>query len=315
MKILPKHILKMICGLIGLTVANTVPAQITLQTQATSTLVTTGSNSLQHVMQAWMSHFSSEYPQQDFHATFPGSETAMGLLTSGQTDFALMSRPLTSEEIYEFHRNHSYEPTVIPIALDALAVYVHKQNQLTGLTLQELDRIFSQTRLRGGRNIINWELVGGTDNVINLYGRNKTSGTYHLFKQKVLIHGEYKETVHSGPTSDAVMIQVANDRYGLGYNGIASGNENVKSLPLSRGKGEPFYEASLNNIMSGDYPLTRFMFLVVNKKPNQKLQDNMKQFMAFILSPKGQAIANNHGLIPLPDSVISKSMSQIEGKI
>ena len=149
-----------------------------------------------------------------------------------------------------------------------LAVYVHKDNPIKGLTLQQVDAIFSKTR-KGGydRDIRTWGDLGLTgeweNKPISLYGRNSASGTYGYFKEHALFKGDYKDEVKEQPGSSSVVQGVASDKYGIGYSGIGYKTSDVRAVPLSDETGQvsEFVAAEPENAYSGDYPLSRFLYL------------------------------------------------------
>src|SRR4029079_10720170 len=156
-----------------------------------------------------------------------------------------------------FEKKFGYKPTEIKVAIDALAVFVHKDNPIKGLSLVQVDGIFGSTRKRGGKDIKTWGDVGQLDrgsSAIALYGRNSASGTYGFFKEHALQKGDFKPTVKEQPGSSAVVQGVAADASGIGYSGIGYITSGVRALPLSE-KGGSFVEPTYENCLSGDYPM------------------------------------------------------------
>jgi phosphate transport system substrate-binding protein len=148
-----------------------------------------------------------------------------------------MSREMKADESNKFEQKFGYKPTVVRVALDALAVYVHKDNPIQSLTLQQVDAIFSSTRKSGApSDITTWGQLGLTGEwagkAISLYGRNSASGTYGYFKEHALAKGDYKATVKEQPGSAAVVQGVSADLGGIGYSGIGYKTSEVRAVPI-----------------------------------------------------------------------------------
>jgi phosphate transport system substrate-binding protein len=196
-----------------------------------------------------------------------------------------------------------------------LAVYVHKDNPIAGLTLQQVDAIFSKTR-KGGltKGITTWGDLGLTgdwkDKPISLYGRNSASGTYGYFKKHALFKGDYKDEVKEQPGSSSVVQGVATDKYGIGYSGIGYMTSDVHAVPLSSETGDDveFMAAEPDNAYSGDYPLARFLYLSVNYKPGSQLDDLRKEFVRFVFSKQGQEVVVKDGYLPVPATVAREEL-------
>ncbi|MFO7577977.1 MAG: substrate-binding domain-containing protein, partial [Pelovirga sp.] len=168
------------------------------------TLKSIGSDSMNNEMTLWAEGFLSHYPNVQIEIEGKGSGTAPTALISGTSHFGPMSRPMKGKEIDDFEKRYGYKPTELNTSIDMLAVYVHKDNPIACLTLQQVDAIFSKTR-RGGleENIRTWGDLGLTGAIasqpISLYGRNSASGTYGFFKDNALFGGDYKDEVKEQP--------------------------------------------------------------------------------------------------------------------
>jgi phosphate transport system substrate-binding protein len=226
-----------------------------------------------------------------------------------------MSREMKSTEIDAFEKKYGYKPTPVKVAIDALAVYVHKDNPVNGLTLQQVDGIFSSTRKSGGKNATTWGQVGLTgdwsNKPISLYGRNSASGTYGYFKEFALMKGDYKPTVKEQPGSSSVVQGVSSDLGGIGYSGIGYKTSGVKAIKLGKSADklvEPTYEDCLN----GSYPLARFLYIYVNKAPNQPMDTLTREFLKFVLSKEGQEIVVKDGYYPLPAQIEQENMAKLK---
>ncbi len=277
-------------------------------TGVTGNLNSVGSDTLNNLMALWTEGFKKAYPSVVTQVEGKGSSTAPPALIEGTAQLGPMSREMKATEIDEFEKKFGYKPTAIPVAIDALAFYVHKDNPIEGLSLKQLDSVFSSTYKRGGKPIATWGEAGldkWGGKTMSLYGRNSASGTYGFVKKIVLQKGDYKATVKEQPGSSAVVQGVATDLAGIGYSGIGYRTSGVRALPLSETGGK-YFEPNVENCLSGDYPLARFLLLYVNKKPGQPLDKLTQEFINYVLSKEGQEIVVKDKYFPLPAEVVKK---------
>ncbi len=275
-----------------------------------------GSDTMNNMMALWCERFSKFYPSVRCQIEGKGSSTAPPALIAGTAELGPMSRPLKNTEIDKFEKKFGYKPTVVRVALDALAVYVNKDNPLEGLTIPQLDAIFSKTRRCGYPEDINrWDQLGlggrWAGKTISLYGRNSASGTYGFFKKHALCKGDYKDRVKEQPGSASVVQSVTRDLYGIGYSGIGYRTSGVRVLPLARKAGQPFSAPTNENVLNGSYPLGRFLYVVINKAPNRPLDPLVREFLLFVLSREGQQGVVKAGYDPLPYGVLMKEREKI----
>lgn len=278
-------------------------------------LSSVGSDTLANLMTLWAEEFKHLYPNINIQIQAAGSSTAPPALTEGTSNMGPMSRKMKDKEIEAFEKKYGYKPTAIPVAIDALAVYVHKDNPIKGLTIPEVDAVFSANRKCGHKeDVTNWGQLGLTggwaSRDIQLYGRNSVSGTYGYFKKKALCKGDYKNTVNEQPGSASVVQSVSSSINGIGYSGIGYRTSGVRAVPLSK-KGDDFIEASAENAISGKYPLARFLYIYVNKNPNRPVTPLVQEFMKMVLSKTGQQVVIKDGYIPLPASVVKKYLGTL----
>ncbi len=277
-----------------------------------------GSDTLANVMTMWAEEFKKLYPNVNVQIQAAGSATAPPALTQGTSNLGPMSRQMKSEEIAAFEGKYGYKPTAVPVAVDALAVFVHKDNSIKGLTIPEVDAIFSATRLCGasiepktwGDLGVQGELAGQS---IQLFGRNSVSGTYGYFKEFALCKGDYKNTVNEQPGSASVVQGITKSLNGIGYSGQGYRTSGVRMLPLARKSGDAYIEPTNENALSGKYPLSRFLFVYVNKAPNQPLPPLEKEFLHMVLSKTGQQVVAKDGYVPLPAKVVDKYLISVIG--
>jgi len=275
-----------------------------------------GSDTLNNLMGLWMEGFEKVYPNATCSYTGEGSSTAPPALIEGSAQLGPMSRAMKDTELDEMEKKYGYRPTQIAVALDCLAVFVHKDNPIKGLTLPQVDCIFSSTRNSGYRDISTWGRVGLTgdwENLpINLYGRNSVSGTYGYFKKNALFKGDFKDTVKELPGSAAVINGLAGDRGGIGYSGIGYKTAGVRAIRLSKGHETPLAEPTFENALNGSYPLGRALYIYVVKKPNEPLPPLVKEYLKFVLSKEGQEVVVKDGFGPLPAAALDKEREKLE---
>jgi len=280
-------------------------------------LSSVGSDTLANLMTLWAEEFKRTYPNINIQIQAAGSSTAPPALTEGTSNLGPMSRKMKDKERDAFEKKYGYKPTAIPVAIDALAVYVNKENPIQGLTIPQVDAIMSSTRKCGYQSDINtWGNVGLTGTWVNkpiqLYGRNSVSGTYGYFKKKALCKGDYKNNVNEQPGSASVVQSVTSSLNGIGYSGIGYKTSGVKAVALAKKPGQPFIEATPENAVTGKYPLARFLYIYVNKQPNQALAPLEREFIKMVLSQVGQKVVIKDGYIPLPEKVLSKALTLIQ---
>ena len=275
-----------------------------------------GSDTLNNLMTLWAEGFRAIYPNVNVQIEGKGSSTAPPALIEGTAQLGPMSREMKAAEIDAFEKKYGYKPTAIKVAIDSVAVFVHKDNPIKGLSLDQLDSIFSSTNKRGGKPINTWGELGLTgewaNRPISLYGRNSASGTYGFFKEHVLKNGDYRSTVKEQPGSSSVVQGIANDLGGLGYSGIGYKTSGVNALPLAEATGKAMHEPSLENALSGAYPMARFLYVYVNKKPNEPMDKLVHEFVKFVNSKEGQEIVVKDGYYPMPAAVVTETLMALK---
>jgi phosphate transport system substrate-binding protein len=275
-----------------------------------------GSDTLNNLMTLWAEEFAKLYPNVNIQIQGAGSSTAPPALTEGTANFGPMSREMRGSEIQAFENRHGYKPVAIPVAIDMLAVYVNKDNPIDGLTLAQIDAIFSVTRRCGHHeDITRWGQLGLTGAWANrdftLYSRNAVSGTYGYFKDNALCGGDFKPTINEQPGSASVVQGVTESINGIGYSGIGYVTSGVRAVPLARGEGQPFAAAEPSAAVDGSYPLARFLYVYVNKHPNRELAPLEREFTRLVLSRQGQEVVVRDGYVPLPEAVAARVRQQL----
>ena len=279
-------------------------------------LSSVGSDTLANLMTLWAEEFKRAYPNVNIQIQAAGSSTAPPALTEGTSNLGPMSRKMKDKEIGAFEKKFGYKPTPVAVAIDALAVYVHKDNPVKGLTIPQVDAIFSSTRKCGGAaDITNWGDAGVEGSLasksVQIFGRNSVSGTYGYFKKKALCKGDFKNNVNEQPGSASVVQSVSTSLNGIGYSGIGYKTSSVRAIPLAKKPGQKFVEATPENSLNGSYPLSRALYVYVNKKPGQPLSPLEREFLKMVMSKVGQEVVVKDGYIPLPAKLVEKQMSAL----
>jgi len=274
-----------------------------------------GSDTLANLMTFWAEEFKKQYPNVAVQIQAAGSSTAPPALTEGTSNLGPMSRKMKDKEIEAFEKKFGYKPTAIPVAIDALAVFVNKDNPIKGMSIEQVDAIFSSTRTCGGaKDISKWADLGLTGDWagrdVQLYGRNSVSGTYGYFKEVALCKGDFKSSVNEQPGSASVVQSVATSLNGVGYSGIGYKTSSVRALPLSK-KGDKYVDASPEAALDGSYPLSRALYVYVNKAPGKELSPLEREFVKLVLSKEGQEIVVKDGYIPMPATLVAKTLGKL----
>lgn len=275
-----------------------------------------GSDTLANLMTLWAEEFKRIYPNVNIQIQAAGSSTAPPALTEGTSNMGPMSREMKDNEIEAFENKFGYKPTAIPVAIDALAVFIHKDNPLQGMTIEQVDAVFSSTlRCGHSESIDTWGQVGlegaWERRDIQIFGRNSVSGTYGYFKETALCTGDYKNTVNEQPGSASVVQSISTSLNGIGYSGLGYSTSSVRALPLAKDANSPFYAASAENAIAGKYPLARFLYVYVNKAPNKPLAPLEREFVKLVLSQTGQGVVIKDGYIPLPARVVDATLKNL----
>jgi phosphate transport system substrate-binding protein len=275
-----------------------------------------GSDTMNNLMALWAEEFKKHYPNVQVEIEGKGSSTAPPALVDGTSTFGPMSRMMKSKEVDAFEAKYGYKPTPLRTAIDMLAVYVHKDNPIESLSLQQIDAIFSKTR-KGGleADIRTWGDVGLTgewaNKPISLYGRNSASGTYGYFKEHALFKGDYKDSVKEQPGSASVVQGVASDKYGIGYSGIGYKTADVKAVALKKDAETDAVPATAQFAYTGKYPLARFLYLYVNYQPGAELDPLRGEFIKFVFSQEGQQNVIKDGYYPISARIANEDLGKL----
>ena len=283
----------------------------------TGNLNSVGSDTLSNLMTAWTESFKGLYPSVRVQVESKGSGTAPAALIGGVAQLGPMSRAMKPSEIDDFEGKFGYPPLQIRVAVDALAIYVNKDNPIEKLTLAQADAIFGKQRKAGfAKDVITWGDLGLTGDwagkPVSTYGRNSASGTYGFFKEIVLQNGDYKNSVKEQPGSSSVVLGVTEDKGGIGYSGAGYRTSGVKAVPLAKNEQSEAAGVSAASVYGGKYPLTRYLYVYVNKAPNKPLDPLVKQFLTYVLSQEGQQGVVKDQYFPLTTKTVTEELAKLQ---
>jgi phosphate transport system substrate-binding protein len=276
----------------------------------TGTIKSVGSDSMNNLMTLWGEEFKKSYPNAKIEIEGKGSSTAPAALIEGIAQFGPMSREMKKSEIDSFEKKFGYKPTALPTAVDALAVFVHKDCPLDEITMEQLKLVFSVE----GKDMT-WGDLGVKDAAfaskpIALYGRNSASGTYGFFKEHAMDKKDFKKSVKEQPGSSAVVQAIATDKFAMGYSGLGYKTADVKALKVA-GKGGKAVAASAEGAYEGTYPLARYLYIYVNAKPGTALDPLRGEFVKFIYSREGQEVVVKDGFFPVKAETARETLKSV----
>jgi phosphate transport system substrate-binding protein len=279
-----------------------------------------GSDTMKHEMELLIEGFTRFYPTVRPEVAGKGSASAPPALLAGDAQFAPMSRGMTAREVDDFKKKYGYPPLALPTSIDMLEVYVHKDNPIKGMTLQQVDAVFSRTRKGGyAKSIHTWGDLGlegeWADKPIVLYGRNKISGTHKFFLEHALFNGAFRDEVHEQLDSDSVVEHVAREKYAIGYSGMGYQKAAVRALTLALDIKSEYVAPEPANAYSGDYPLTRMLFLYVNHQPGTALDPLRREFIRYLYSKQGQSDVVRSGYLPLGKVITTRALNSVEHEL
>ena len=274
-----------------------------------------GSDTLNNLMTLWAEGFKKVYPNVNVQIEGKGSSTAPPALIEATAQLGPMSRAMKSSEMDKFEKKFGYKATPLRTSLDSLAVFVNKDNPLQGLSLDQVDAMFSKTLRCGAADEVSvWGDLGLSGNwataPVSLYGRNSASGTYGFFKKQALCKGDYKDTVKEQPGSASVVQGVSEDRNAAGYSGIGYTTSGVRAVPLAE-SGTSYVEPNQETVGSGQYPLSRFLYIYINKAPGQPVDPLVQEFAKYIFSKEGQEVVVKDGYYPVSPQIANQERTKL----
>ncbi|WPJ94186.1 phosphate ABC transporter substrate-binding protein [Coraliomargarita algicola] len=269
-----------------------------------------GSDTLNNLMTLWAEGFEAIYPNVNIQIEGKGSSTAPPALIEGTAQIGPMSREMKGSEMDAFEARYGYKPTAVGTSIDALAVFVNKDNPLESITSEQIDSVFSSTYRKGGTPITEWSQLGLEGSLggraLSLYGRNSASGTYGFFKKVALAGGDFSSSVKEQPGSSSVVQGIGSDLAGIGYSGIGYTTSGVKAIQIDG------IEPTAENCLDGSYPLARQLFVYVNRDPREPMDKLTYEFLRFVLSKQGQEVVEKDGYYPLPAPIAEQILNSLK---
>jgi len=252
-----------------------------------------GSDTMVNLCQSWAEKYMEKDPQAFIAVTGGGSGTGLSSLISGTCDIAASSRNIKDKEI-ALAKQKGINPYEIKVALDGLAVVVHPQNAVSKLTVDQLAGIFTG-------KISNWKEVGGKDQKIVILSREVNSGTHVYFKEHVLRKNDPEGREEFAPqalllsSSQAIADEVAGNPGAIGYYGMGYISDKQKAIAVAGKEGAEYVSPTIDNVLSGKYPISRPLFFYTNGEP----QGLVKKFIDYDLSKEGQDIVIKTDFVPV----------------
>lgn len=251
-----------------------------------------GSDTLVNLALAWAEEYMQVEPGVRLSVTGGGSGTGIAAMINGTVDIANASRAMKKVEI-DAARANGIEPIEHVVARDAIAVVVHPDNPIDGLTLQQISDIYTQ-------RVINWQQVGGEDRPIVLLSRESNSGTYVYFLENVVRMGDKESQLLFSPetllmpSSEGISTEVRQNRNAIGYDGLGYVTPDQKTVGIARAAGDAYVLPSIDSVNDGTYPISRPLYMYTAGDP----QGAIKQYLEWVLDD-GQRLVSELGFVPL----------------
>jgi phosphate transport system substrate-binding protein len=245
-----------------------------------------GSDTMVILVQRWTEAYTDK-KTTEFQVTGGGSGTGIAALINGTTDICASSRPIKKDEVAQLEKKFGYKGLEIRVAMDGLAIYVHKSNPVKQLSMAQVKDIFTG-------KVKNWKQVGGNDKPILLYSRENNSGTYEFFKEHVLNKQDFAASAQHMAGTAALINAVSKDMNAIGFGGAAYA-KNVKALPIAKDPSAKAVVPTAATIHDGSYPISRFLYFYLNQKP----AGSVKKFIDWVISPAGQKVVTEVGYYPI----------------
>lgn len=291
-----------------------------------------GADIMDEITLGWIKLYRAAYPRLSVTMQARASGTGVPALTEGIAHLAPVGREALPKEHDDFVKKFGYEPFAIKVATGSLGslgktatsvVLVAKDNPIKGLTFAQLDAIYSKTRHRGHADITKWGELGLTDEwadrPIHTYGLKPPNGIEQFFKWKVLQNGEWKAGIQNvkGQGFTHAFTVASNDMRtqhgGLTYALLANVTPDVRVVPLAEKDGDPFVAPTIDTVYHHTYPLSRYVYIYVNRPPGKALEPKLKEFLKVVLSKQGQDVVAQEGVfMPLLPEVVKEELAKLE---
>jgi phosphate transport system substrate-binding protein len=270
----------------------------------------TGSTTLSPLLHRWGEDFRRIYPQVQINVAGGGSSAGFTALLEGAADLAAMSRPANARELEIFTKKFGYPPAQIAVGIDAIAIYVHKDNPVKSISMKQLDALFSADSKRGGAAIRTWGELGATgewvDKTITLRGPARTHGMYALFREAVLEGSEYRLELNSEIVPSIIVQNIGADERSIGFASHYFETQRTRMLAVSTNDTAAPVAPTQASSLNGTYPLARQLFIYLNLKPNQALPAAVAAYLRFTCSKQGQAGAVDEGSYAMDAAMAAK---------
>ncbi len=285
-------------------------------------LTSVGSDSMADLMALWAEGYKKLQPKVELNVTSRGSATAPAALIEGAAELGPMSRPMKAAEISEFKTKYGFEPTQVRTAIAAVTVYVAKENPIQEISFEQLDAIFSTSKKRGGATVAStWGDLGVKGEFaaqpIVAVGVTADLTTQAFFRQQVMLQGEFVPTLMSTANNEAMFQMIGSNRAAIGFGEARTQNgkkapEGVKAIAVRRTASDKAILPTEATLLSGEYPLGRFLNIYVVRYPGEPVEPSTKDFLRFVLSEQGQRTVRAEGLIPLSPKMIREELAKLE---
>lgn len=282
-------------------------------------ILANGSSRVGPIVESVLNSFTRFYPDVKFKVIQDGSGAAISALLDREINIGLMSRRIRTEEINTFISRRGYSPTELRVASDALRIIVNRHNPVNQLSLAELEAIFSKDRLCGAKYSLDfWEdfgWVADTSAELSAIGRHigaKGAGTRDLIKKVVLCDGEYKPySIETARTAEDVIQEVAISQSGIGFAALGIQDFGIKDLFVTKERLHPGYKPTTENVINRRYPLSRYLYIYIDKPPTSEMPLLFSEFFKFLFSKQGQQVIVNHHAIPLSHRLIRDELTKL----
>jgi phosphate transport system substrate-binding protein len=291
-----------------------------------------GADIMDEITLGWIKLYRPAYPRLSVTMEARASGSGVPALTAGTADMAPVGREALPKEYNDFVAKFGYEPFRIKVATGSLGslgktatsiILVAKSNPIEGLTFKQLDQIYSSSHKRGGDAITTWGQLGLTgewaDRPIHLYGLKPPNGIEQFFKWIVMENGEYRDGIEfvKGQGFTHAFTVASNEMHtqvgGLTYALLANVTPDVRVVPLAENDGDPFIMPTIDTVYHHTYPLSRYVYIYVNRPPGTALKPKVKEFLKLVLSKQGQDVVAAEGVfMPLLPNVVQEELAKLE---
>ena len=270
------------------------------------------------VVVCWRDAYQQTHPGFKMTHQSTMNSVAIKALIEGRSQMTPAAKEMSPDEVTAFTAKWGYPPTRIAVCMDALVALVHKNNPIKEIKIEQLDAIYSSTRLQGWpKDIDTWGDLGLTagnwgTRPIERFGHPDGSGTRNFFAQTVQLGGKSKTDTHRGEDILAMIEALMSNQAAIGYGSISQTYTSLKAIPLVSKGGKSAVEATPANVADGSYPLGRVLFVYVNKPTGKPMDPAIKAFLSFALSREGQRCVSGTGFVPLPDDLAIMNLRRLE---